>query len=76
MISLLSLLLTKLYMLCFNLIIMNQVILDEFVKPDQPVVDYRTDITGLIADDLENATTLPLVDIQVHCIHPSVEFLF
>lgn len=55
---------------------MNQVILDEFVKPDQPVVDYRTDITGLIADALENATTLPLVDIQVHCIHPSVEFLF
>lgn len=42
-----------------------QVILDEFVKPDKPVVDYRTDITGITAEDIEKAT-LSLVDIQVH----------
>lgn len=42
-----------------------KVILDEFVKPDKPVVDYRTDITGITAEDIEKAT-LSLVDIQVH----------
>jgi len=40
------------------------VILDEFVKPGKAVVDYRTDITGITAEDIENAT-LSLVDIQV-----------
>ncbi|KAG7549620.1 Exonuclease RNase T/DNA polymerase III [Arabidopsis thaliana x Arabidopsis arenosa] len=40
-----------------------KVILDEFVKPNQPVVDYRTFITGLTAKDLEKAT-LSVVDIQ------------
>jgi RNA exonuclease 1 len=39
------------------------VILDEFVKPNQPVVDYRTFITGLTAQDLEKAT-ISVVDIQ------------
>lgn len=43
-------------------------ILDEFVKPNQPVVDYRTFITGLTAQDLEKAT-LSVVDIQVHCVY-------
>ncbi|CAH2077378.1 unnamed protein product, partial [Thlaspi arvense] len=41
-----------------------KVILDEFVKPDQPILDYRTDITGLTAEDLEHAATLSVVDIQ------------
>lgn len=50
---------------------MNQVVLDEFVRPNQPVVDYRTHITGITAEDLENAT-LSVVDIQVHCIYISV----
>ncbi|XP_019090277.1 PREDICTED: small RNA degrading nuclease 2 [Camelina sativa] len=40
-----------------------KVILDEFVKPHQPVVDYRTFITGLAAKDLEKAT-LSVADIQ------------
>ncbi|AED90886.1 small RNA degrading nuclease 2 [Arabidopsis thaliana] len=40
-----------------------KVILDEFVKPNQPVVDYRTFITGLTAQDLEKAT-ISVVDIQ------------
>ncbi|CAN6896955.1 unnamed protein product [Brassica oleracea] len=40
-----------------------KVILDEFVKPDKPVVDYRTDITGITAEDIGKAT-LSLVDIQ------------
>lgn len=48
---------------------MNQVILDEYVKPNQRVVDYRTSITGLTSEDLENATTLSVVDIQVHCLY-------
>jgi RNA exonuclease 1 len=39
------------------------VILDEFVKPNKPVVDYRTDITGITAEDIENAS-LSVVDIQ------------
>ncbi|CAN8229812.1 unnamed protein product [Cochlearia groenlandica] len=41
-----------------------KVILDEFVKPDQEVVDYRTDITGITAKILQNEATLSLVDIQ------------
>ncbi|XP_024013811.1 small RNA degrading nuclease 1 [Eutrema salsugineum] len=40
-----------------------KVILDEFVKPEKPVVDYRTDITGITADDMEKAT-LSVADIQ------------
>ncbi|KAF8098469.1 hypothetical protein N665_0266s0037 [Sinapis alba] len=40
-----------------------KVILDEFVKPDKPVVDYRTDITGITAEVIEKAT-LSLLDIQ------------
>jgi RNA exonuclease 1 len=40
-----------------------KVILDEFVKPNKPVVDYRTDITGITAEDIENAS-LSVVDIQ------------
>lgn len=40
-----------------------KVILDEFVKPDKPIVDYRTDITGITAQVIEKAT-LSLVDIQ------------
>ncbi|ESQ45510.1 hypothetical protein EUTSA_v10010950mg [Eutrema salsugineum] len=40
-----------------------KVILDKFVKPDKPIVDYRTTITGVTADDIENAT-FSLVDIQ------------
>ncbi|XP_023637150.1 small RNA degrading nuclease 2 isoform X2 [Capsella rubella] len=40
-----------------------KVILDEFVKPHQPVVDYRTFVTGLTSKDLEKAT-LSVVDIQ------------
>lgn len=39
-------------------------ILDEFVKPDKPVVDYRTYITGITAEDIEKAT-LSVADIQV-----------
>ncbi|CAH8268102.1 unnamed protein product [Arabidopsis lyrata] len=40
-----------------------KVILDEFVKPHKPVVDYRTTITGVTAEDVIKAT-LSLVDIQ------------
>ncbi|CAA7055914.1 unnamed protein product [Microthlaspi erraticum] len=40
-----------------------KVILDKFVKPNKPVVDYRTEITGITAEDIENAT-LSLADIQ------------
>lgn len=48
-------------------------ILDEFVKPHQPVLDYRTFITGLTAKDLEKAT-LSVVDIQVRCVYIQTSF--
>lgn len=41
-----------------------QVKLDELVKPDKPVTDYRTNITGLAAKDLESVTC-SLQDVQV-----------
>ncbi|CAE6091462.1 unnamed protein product [Arabidopsis arenosa] len=41
-----------------------KVILDEFVKPNKPVSDYRTDVTGLNAQDLESASTLSVADLQ------------
>ncbi|EOA15059.1 hypothetical protein CARUB_v10028420mg [Capsella rubella] len=40
-----------------------KVVLDKFVKPDKPVINYKTDITGVTADDLERAT-LSVTDIQ------------
>jgi RNA exonuclease 1 len=40
-----------------------KVVLDKFVKPDKPVIDYKTDITGVTAEDLERAT-LSVADIQ------------
>ncbi|KAF3601749.1 hypothetical protein F2Q69_00036086 [Brassica cretica] len=40
-----------------------KVILDQFVKPDKRIVDYRTVITGVNAQDIEKAT-LSVVDIQ------------
>lgn len=40
-------------------------ILDQFVKPDKRIVDYRTVITGVTAQDIEKAT-LSVVDIQVY----------
>lgn len=42
---------------------MNQVVLDKYVKPSLPVVDYKTDITGVTAEDVEKAT-LTVADIQ------------
>ncbi|KAG2311631.1 hypothetical protein Bca52824_023188 [Brassica carinata] len=40
-----------------------KVILDQFVKPDKPIVDYRTAITGVTAHDIESAT-VSVLDIQ------------
>ncbi|KAG2247847.1 hypothetical protein Bca52824_087475 [Brassica carinata] len=45
----------------------GKVILDKFVKPAKPIVDYRTAITGLTAHDIEKAT-LTVVDIQVYIV--------
>lgn len=36
------------------------------MKPDKPIVDYRTDITGITAEDIEKAT-LSVADVQVPC---------
>ncbi|XP_076900857.1 small RNA degrading nuclease 1-like [Bidens hawaiensis] len=41
----------------------EKVVLDELVKPDKEVVDYRSHITGICAEDLENVTTT-LQDVQ------------
>ncbi|XP_019085553.1 PREDICTED: small RNA degrading nuclease 1-like [Camelina sativa] len=40
-----------------------KVIFDEFVKPDKPVLDYMTSISGVTAEDIKKAT-LSVVDIQ------------
>ncbi|CAN7050860.1 unnamed protein product [Brassica rapa subsp. trilocularis] len=40
-----------------------KVVLDKFVKPSLPVIDYKTEITGVTAEDLEKAT-LSVADIQ------------
>ncbi|XP_010484526.1 PREDICTED: small RNA degrading nuclease 3 isoform X1 [Camelina sativa] len=40
-----------------------KVVLDKFVKPEKPVLNYKTDITGVTAEDLERAT-LSVTDIQ------------
>lgn len=42
-------------------------ILDQFVKPDKPIVDYRTAITGVTALDIENVT-VSVSDIQVSLV--------
>ncbi|CAH8305759.1 unnamed protein product [Eruca vesicaria subsp. sativa] len=41
----------------------GKVFLDQFVKPDKPIVDYRTAITGVTANDIEKVT-LSVADIQ------------
>lgn len=63
-----------------------QIKLNEFVKPDRPVADYRSDITGVTAKDLEGANC-SLADVQVftwgvlvmrlafNCSLPEVAFL-
>ncbi|CAN8258591.1 unnamed protein product [Cochlearia groenlandica] len=40
-----------------------KVVLDKFVKPDKPVFNYKTEITGITPEDVENAT-LSVSDIQ------------
>lgn len=42
-----------------------QVKLDEFVKPSKVIADYRTDITGITATDLDGVTC-SLADVQVN----------
>lgn len=44
-----------------------QVKLDKLVKPNKAVADYRTEITGITAADLDGITCL-LADIQVLCV--------
>ncbi|CAH2043203.1 unnamed protein product [Thlaspi arvense] len=40
-----------------------KVVLDKYVKPSLPVVNYKTEITGVTAEDVEKAT-LSVADIQ------------
>ena len=42
-----------------------QVKIEELVKPNKVIADYRTDITGVSARDLEGVTC-SLADVQVH----------
>lgn len=41
----------------------NNVVLDEFIKPSEPVKDYRTGVSGITKEISDNATT-ELVEIQ------------
>lgn len=43
-----------------------QVKLNKIVNPNKAVADYRTEITGLTAEDLDGVTC-SLVDVQVIC---------
>lgn len=52
------------------------VLLDTFVKPDKPVVHYRTAITGITAQDVENVEALSLADVQVTDLVLVCSFLF
>ena len=36
----------------------GQVLLDEFIRPDRPVTDYRSFVSGITASDLDNAGDL------------------
>lgn len=53
----------NLYRVLDLMLFMNQVVLDKYVKPSLPVIDYKTDITGVTAEDVEKAT-LTVADIQ------------
>lgn len=46
------------------LICLFQIKLNEHVNPNKAVADYRTEITGLTAKDLDGVTC-SLVDVQV-----------
>lgn len=43
-----------------------QVLLDEFIKPPSRVVDFRTEVSGVTADDIENAPSLH--EVQQHIL--------
>lgn len=70
--------------------IVNQsghILYDNYVKPTEPVVDYRTPISGIRPEDFENAKEFPLVQREVadlmrnriligHGIHNDLKVLF
>ena len=39
----------------------NIILLDTFCKPEEPVVDYRTERSGIFEEDLENAPDFEIV---------------
>jgi len=46
--------------------LVSQVKLNEMVNPYRPVADYRTEITGISAADLDGVSC-SLADVQVLC---------
>ncbi|KAJ1958999.1 3'-5' exonuclease [Dispira parvispora] len=43
----------------------GQVVLDEYVRPEEPVTDYRTEISGISSHHLEGAPSFQAVQIAV-----------
>lgn len=54
-----GLVLTRISLIDFN----NDIILDTFVKPDVPIIDYLTQYSGITKEKLENVTTT-IKDVQ------------
>jgi len=42
----------------------NQIVLDTYVKVDQPVTDYRTFVSGIRPEQIESDSALPLYEVQ------------
>lgn len=53
---------------------MLQVKLNEFVNPGKAIADYRTEITGIAAADLDGVKC-SLSDVQVHPLLALADFL-
>ena len=51
--------------LCHTL---RQVLLDTLVKPRLPIINYRTQWSGITAQLLENVTVTQVIVIVTHCL--------
>lgn len=43
----------------------NEIVLDTYVKVDQPVTDYRTFVSGIRPEHIESDSAMPIVRVQI-----------
>ncbi|UJR30355.1 hypothetical protein I4U23_017890 [Adineta vaga] len=66
---------------------LGQCLYDKYVKPTEPIVDYRTAVSGITEQDLENGIPLDVIQKEVsdiiqhrtlvgHAIHNDLQVLF